>query len=217
MAINRRDLGKLLAGAGAAGGSARARPAARRTGAERRRLAPVEPRHLAPGDTVGMVLPASLAFEASTLDLAREQLEAVGFRVKLGRNARQRHGYLAGTDAERAADLMAMFNDPEVAGIFCFRGGWGTPRLLPLLDYDEIRRQSQGLRRLQRHHRAAQRHPPGNRPRHLPRPQRRRQPPPLQPRGAAPGGDVAASRSAPSPTRRKRTTSWSTASTASSP
>jgi muramoyltetrapeptide carboxypeptidase len=87
---------------------------------------------------VGLVLPASLAFEASTIDLAREQLEAVGFRVKVGAHARAKHGYLAGTDAERAADLMAMFTDPEVAGIFCFRGGWGTPRLLPLLDFAAI-------------------------------------------------------------------------------
>jgi muramoyltetrapeptide carboxypeptidase len=84
------------------------------------------------------VLPASQAFEASTIDLAREQLEAFGFRVLVAAHARAKHGYLAGTDAERAADLMAMFENPDVAGIICFRGGWGTPRLLPLLDFAKI-------------------------------------------------------------------------------
>jgi muramoyltetrapeptide carboxypeptidase len=100
----------------------------------------VKPRRLAPGDLVGLVLPASLAFEASTIDLAREQLEAIGFLVRVGDHARQRHGYLAGTDEQRAADLNAMFADPEVKGIFAQRGGWGSPRLLPLLDFETVRR-----------------------------------------------------------------------------
>jgi muramoyltetrapeptide carboxypeptidase len=102
------------------------------------RPATVKPRHLAPGDLVGLVAPASLTFEASSLDLAVEQLEAFGFRVKVGAHALARHGYLAGTDAERASDLMTMFEDPDVSGIVCVRGGWGTPRLLPLLDYGRI-------------------------------------------------------------------------------
>jgi muramoyltetrapeptide carboxypeptidase len=87
-----------------------------------------------------MVLPASMAFEASTIDLGRQQLEALGFKVKLGEHVRSRHGYFAGTDRERAADLQAMFADGEVAGIFCYSGGWGSPRVLPLLDFDAIRR-----------------------------------------------------------------------------
>ncbi|MGH2667921.1 MAG: S66 peptidase family protein, partial [bacterium] len=113
--------------------------------AERPRPPLIKPRALALGDTVGLVLPASLAFEASTLDIGREQLEAVGFRVKMGAHVRQKHGYLAGTDEERAADLMAMFTDPEVAGVFCFKGGWGAPRLLPLLDFEAIRRNPKPL------------------------------------------------------------------------
>jgi muramoyltetrapeptide carboxypeptidase len=103
------------------------------------RHAAVRPRRLSPGDLVGLVLPASQAFEASTIELAREQLEAIGFRVRVGAHARARHGYLAGTDEQRAADLNAMFDDPEVRGVFAQRGGWGSPRLLPLLDFDAIR------------------------------------------------------------------------------
>jgi len=63
----------------------------------------------------------------------------MGFKVKLGRHARKRFGFLAGQDRERAADLMQMFTDPKVRGIVCIRGGYGSGRLLPLLDYAKIR------------------------------------------------------------------------------
>ena len=135
--ISRRELGKLLAGAGAA--AALPAPASALDCAVHPPPAPVRPARLALGDTVGIVSPASLTFEGSWVDIAVEQLEAIGFRVKLGEHARTKHGYFAGTDAERAADVVAMFADPEVRGIFALRGGWGTPRLLPLLDYDLIR------------------------------------------------------------------------------
>jgi muramoyltetrapeptide carboxypeptidase len=148
--LDRRRFGKLLALGGAAAAAspvtACAAAGAPATAARREASAAtparpplLKPRHLAAGDTVGLVLPASQAFEASTVDLAREQLEALGFRVEVGAHALAKHGYLAGTDAERAGDLMAMFRDPEVAAVFCFKGGWGTPRLLPLLDFDAIR------------------------------------------------------------------------------
>jgi muramoyltetrapeptide carboxypeptidase len=146
--IDRRDFGRLLAAGIAAGmgdlGAAGAEAPAARGAAGNRQAAPprplLKPRRLAPGDTVGMVLPASMAFEASTLDLGREQLEALGFRVKLGAHVRGRHGYFAGTDRERAADLLELFADDSVQGIFCYSGGWGSPRLLPLLDFEVIRR-----------------------------------------------------------------------------
>ncbi len=100
----------------------------------------IKPKRLQAGDTLGMVLPASMSFESDNVDRGREQLEALGFKVKVGANARARSGYLAGTDRQRAADINAMFADPEVDGISCFTGGWGTPRLLPYLDYEMIRK-----------------------------------------------------------------------------
>ncbi|MFM7118841.1 MAG: LD-carboxypeptidase, partial [Gammaproteobacteria bacterium] len=54
-------------------------------------------------------------------------------------HARDRHGSLGGRDADRAADINACFADPEVRAIMPVRGGWGSARLLPLLDYDAIR------------------------------------------------------------------------------
>jgi muramoyltetrapeptide carboxypeptidase len=67
-------------------------------------------------------------------------MEALGFKVKAGAYIAGRRGHLAGTDAERAGDLNAMFADPAVRAIVCTRGGSGAARLLPLLDYDAIRR-----------------------------------------------------------------------------
>lgn len=66
-------------------------------------------------------------------------LEKLKFKTKLAKHVHQRHGFLAGTDRERAADLMSMFTDRKVDGILCVRGGYGTARLLPRLDYAAIR------------------------------------------------------------------------------
>ena len=101
------------------------------------RLLPVP---LATGDTVGLVSPPSATDDSFNLQLAREAMEALGLRVKTGAHYAARRGHLAGTDAERAGDLNAMFADNEVKAIVCTRGGSGAARLLPLLDYDAIRR-----------------------------------------------------------------------------
>jgi muramoyltetrapeptide carboxypeptidase len=63
---------------------------------------------------------------------------ALGLKVKVGPHVLDRYGYLAGKDADRAADLNAMFADDSVAAVLCVRGGWGCNRLLPLLDYKTI-------------------------------------------------------------------------------
>ncbi|NIS26616.1 LD-carboxypeptidase [candidate division KSB1 bacterium] len=63
-----------------------------------------------------------------------------GFQIKLGESVRKECGYLAGKDDERAADVNDMFSDPDVAAIFCTRGGYGTPRILDKIDYPQIKR-----------------------------------------------------------------------------
>jgi len=113
-----------------------ARPGEARTPAPARRLPPP----LDPGDTVALVSPSSATDEPFDLQLAREAMEALGLRVKLAPHLASRHGHLAGTDAERAGDLNAMFADREVKAIVCARGGSGAARLLPLLDYGLIAR-----------------------------------------------------------------------------
>ena len=97
------------------------------------------PRPLTPGDTIGLVSPSSATDARLNLQLAHEVMQALGFEVKTAPHYADRYGHLAGTDAERAGDLNAMFADDTVDGIVCVRGGSGAARLLPLLDYATIR------------------------------------------------------------------------------
>ncbi|NMC62846.1 MAG: LD-carboxypeptidase [SAR324 cluster bacterium] len=101
---------------------------------------PIYPKILKKGDLVGLVAPASPPFKASYIDKVISVLERKGFRVIEGRSLRKRHGFLAGTDKERASDLMSMFANSKVKAIFCLRGGYGCGRILSLLDYKLIAR-----------------------------------------------------------------------------
>ena len=100
----------------------------------------VKPRALKPGDTVGLIAPASYIFDLWRIEDVAPRLAALGLKVKLGANIRARRGFLAGTEEQRLADLHAMFADPEVAAVFCLGGGYGTERLLERIDYGLIRR-----------------------------------------------------------------------------
>lgn len=81
-----------------------------------------------------------MAFEPDRIRLAKDQIEALGYNVVLGRHVFEKHGYFAGTDEQRAADVNAMFADDAIDAIFFFTGGWGSPRILPHLDFDLIRK-----------------------------------------------------------------------------
>jgi muramoyltetrapeptide carboxypeptidase len=100
----------------------------------------VRPKRLRPGDLIGLVDPASATWEPVDVDIVEESLAALGFKAKRGPNLLNRRGYFAGTDEQRAADLNAMFADREVKAIQCVRGGWGSARLLPLLDWASLAR-----------------------------------------------------------------------------
>jgi muramoyltetrapeptide carboxypeptidase len=97
------------------------------------------PPSLAAGDLVGLAAPASPPEQPDKIDEVIERLTAYGFRIKPGKNLRERDGYLAGSDSARAEDINALFSDPQVKGIFALRGGYGSCRILPLLDYAAIR------------------------------------------------------------------------------
>ncbi len=99
----------------------------------------LKPARLTKGDTIGIIVPASPPKDSSVIDKGKEILENKGYNVILGSNCRKKLGFLAGTDEERASDIMAMFADPGVKMVQCLRGGWGAARLLGLLDFDLIR------------------------------------------------------------------------------
>jgi len=99
---------------------------------------PVIPRRLRTGDTIGLVAPAS-PFDIEQLYRGVSLLESAGFNVRMSKRVFLKSGYLAGPDTQRAALVMKMFDDPVVKAIICVRGGFGSMRLLPLLDYKRIR------------------------------------------------------------------------------
>lgn len=102
--------------------------------------AALKPRRLKPGDMVGLVAPASAIYQDVEVDVARESLEALGLKVKIGQHLRDKHGYLAGDDKARAEDINTFFKDDDLNGVIAIRGGWGSARLLPYLDFDAIKK-----------------------------------------------------------------------------
>lgn len=98
----------------------------------------LKPCRLSAGNTIGLITPASNAGENETIRFARDVIRSLGFKVKEGEHLYRRNLYLAGTDEERAEDVNRMFGDDDVDAIFCLRGGYGTPRILPFLDYELI-------------------------------------------------------------------------------
>ncbi|MEV5891174.1 S66 peptidase family protein [Nonomuraea fuscirosea] len=92
------------------------------------------------GDTVAIVAPSGPP-NAVLLRRGVRRLEELGLKVVAGAHVLDRQGldYLAGDDADRAADLQSAWCDPAVTGVFCCRGGYGAGRLLDLLDWDAMR------------------------------------------------------------------------------
>lgn len=68
-------------------------------------------------------------------------LQNTGLKTILGKNVFKRYGsYMAGKDKERAEDLNRMFANKEIKAIFCTRGGFSSNRFLPLIDFENIKK-----------------------------------------------------------------------------
>jgi muramoyltetrapeptide carboxypeptidase len=96
------------------------------------------PHRLNEGDLIGLVTPGS-PVTAEQLQETVDKIEGLGFRTTYNETVLSEYGYFAGPDWERADELMDMFSRPEIRGIWCVRGGYGSIRILDLLDYGLIR------------------------------------------------------------------------------
>ena len=85
-----------------------------------------------------MVTPGSSVSEEELNDCI-SKLEDLGFRTTHKDTVLSEYGYFAGPDQERADELMDMFAREDIDAIWCVRGGYGSIRILDLLDYEVIR------------------------------------------------------------------------------
>ena len=93
-----------------------------------------------PGDVVAVVAPAGPS-SPERLAVGVRLLESWGLTVRVGPHVLGRHPaleHLAGTDAERAADLRDAWSAPDVAAVWAARGGYGCHRLVDLLDWPAL-------------------------------------------------------------------------------
>ena len=97
----------------------------------------LKPPKLKIGDTVGLISPAS-PIRKSDLKFIQLQLAQQGLNVKVAPHVLDQYGSLAGVDRDRAADINTFFEDSSVQALIATTGGWGSGRILPLLDYDLI-------------------------------------------------------------------------------
>ncbi|MDP1899842.1 MAG: LD-carboxypeptidase [Rubrivivax sp.] len=139
------DRRQFLAAVGIAGAVAHAPRAAFAAPAAASRPPTLRARRLQPGDTLALINPSGAIYERAPYQVATESLQALGFKVREAPHLRARYGHFAGTDAQRAADVNAMFADPGVQGLLAMTGGSGGNRILPLIDYALIRRQPKFL------------------------------------------------------------------------
>ncbi|MEU8574338.1 S66 peptidase family protein [Streptomyces asoensis] len=101
----------------------------------------VRPSRLAPGARVAVVAPSGPVAE-ERLQAGLDLLRGWDLDPVVAPHVLDRHGrlpYLAGTDADRAADLQRAWCDPRVDAVLCARGGYGAQRVVDLLDWDAMR------------------------------------------------------------------------------
>ncbi len=101
--------------------------------------AKILPQRLKKGDLIGLVTPGS-SIKNEQLKETILKLEKLGFRTYHRESVLSEYGYFAGPDQERADELMHMFANQDVDAIWCVRGGYGSIRILKLLNFEEIER-----------------------------------------------------------------------------
>jgi muramoyltetrapeptide carboxypeptidase len=101
-------------------------------------VARIKPPALRPGDTVGIVAPASNV-KRSELEAGCEGLRRAGYRPFYFDSILEQDLYFAGSVERRARELEDMFKREDVHAIVCARGGYGSNYLLEALDWKKIK------------------------------------------------------------------------------
>jgi muramoyltetrapeptide carboxypeptidase len=100
-------------------------------------LAPIMPRYLKPGDTIGITCPAGF-ITLPEIQPAMLQMIEWGFNIKVGDTVGKKDFTFGGTDEERVRDFQQMLDDPKVKAIMCARGGYGFVRIIDKLNFSKL-------------------------------------------------------------------------------
>ncbi len=105
-----------------------------------------QPPYLKSGDTVAIVAPSGvLKNRTKEIDQAKALLESWGLHIVVGKHVFNHANHFAGTDDERCEDFQKALDDPKISAIWCARGGYGTVRILDLLDYTKFKNKPKWL------------------------------------------------------------------------
>ena len=94
---------------------------------------------LKPGDTIGVISPASPSEHQSEILRAMEYWTEKGYKVELGKNVNKTKGFVAACEEDRAADMNEMFGRDDIDGVFVTQGGYGSAQIFSGLDFDLIK------------------------------------------------------------------------------
>ena len=98
----------------------------------------IRPSALQKGDQIGIISTAR-KISKEELKFAKNTLEYWGLKVVFGNNLFQEYNQFAGSDLQRSADLQQMIDNPDIKAIICARGGYGTVRILDLIDFSDLK------------------------------------------------------------------------------
>lgn len=100
----------------------------------------VQPNYLKAGDTIAIVAPAGiLKNREATIQKAKKLAESWGLKVVLGKNIYKQNNHFSGTDQERCQDFQEALDNPNIKAIWAARGGYGSVRILDLLDFTKFK------------------------------------------------------------------------------
>jgi len=101
----------------------------------------LKPEFLAKDDSVAIVAPSGILKNRNKeIERADSLLKSWGLKVVIGDNVFRQSGHFAGTDEERAQDFQNYLDNPNIKAIWCARGGYGTVRIIDMLDYTEFKK-----------------------------------------------------------------------------
>lgn len=98
----------------------------------------ITPPNLQKGDTIAIVATARKNID-DNLKPAIALAKSWGLEVVIGQTIGLDDNQLAGTDEQRAADFQNMIDNPNIKAVWCVRGGYGTARMLELIDFSKFK------------------------------------------------------------------------------